>query len=543
MVITQVMIQKIFLILFVGFFALTVSPAFAQHHSGSVAPPIDFGGMIVALTSFLSPEDFSADETKSANLSIRFFDSESNTNIKSVTYRVQIYQNDNLVANEYFFDEDGDLNIEVRPTTGCKEQNLWKCTKYFGEKHAIAGAYYARGDSRPIIQGPVFDKSGQYHLKVSIVGATNPKTMTTSDLLFETFLTLPQKDTFQIKTANAQEFPVLIKTYDGKILNFNFDESANKITYEIPINLAHNDHTSNFKQIISLEKDFSVFKQGYDVEVYAQGIKLSESSYEFDVTSPNENLIKIDIPHEELLLLGEKQSSTNENNLKIEISPGSKTVLNQINFKFENQFTAKATWDSKLDAGTKIPFTFSFFDENNKLIKNSLFAYSLTDSSGKEIWSNIGTNQSYLGILAPSGIVNESILIPKEDQYRLKLILTGQNSQNFETFYTATSELSISSSDRVETSQTAVIPSWIKNSAGWWAEGIIGDDEFIQSIQFLIKERLLFVPISTVESTQSQEIPLWIKNNAGWWSEGLISESDFVKGLEFLISKGLIKIN
>ena len=64
------------------------------------------------------------------------------------------------------------------------------------KKHPIAGGYYARGDSIPVIQGPVFDKSGEYTVNVSIVGATNPKTMTTKDLLFETFVHIPQKENF-----------------------------------------------------------------------------------------------------------------------------------------------------------------------------------------------------------------------------------------------------------------------------------------------------------------------------------------------------------
>jgi len=42
-------------------------------------------------------------------------------------------------------------------------------------------------------------------------------------------------------------------------------------------------------------------------------------------------------------------------------------------------------------------------------------------------------------------------------------------------------------------SQEAVIPDWIKNNAGWWADGIIDDNSFVQGIQFLIKEGILRV--------------------------------------------------
>jgi len=141
------LILKLSMLAIAILFIISISPAYAQHHSGSLAPPVDFDGMSVALSSILSPEDFTFEDTESANLSVRFFDSQTDTNITSVTYRVQIFHEDNLVANEYFYDEDGTLDLEIRPTMGCENQELWKCTNYFGEKHPIAGAYFARGDS------------------------------------------------------------------------------------------------------------------------------------------------------------------------------------------------------------------------------------------------------------------------------------------------------------------------------------------------------------------------------------------------------------
>ena len=37
-------------------------------------------------------------------------------------------------------------------------------------------------------------------------------------------------------------------------------------------------------------------------------------------------------------------------------------------------------------------------------------------------------------------------------------------------------------------------------------------------------------------------IPDWIKNNAGWWADGLIDDGSFVSGIQWLISNGIIKI-
>ena len=87
------------------------------------------------------------------------------------------------------------------------------------------------------------------------------------------------------------------------------------------------------------------------------------------------------------------------------------------------------------------------------------------------------------------------------------------------------------------------IPEWIKNNAGWWAEGSIDDDSFIQGIQFLIKDNILKIPSTTQDtSSTSNEIPEWIRNNASWWSDDLITDEDFIKGLEFLVENGIIKV-
>ena len=87
------------------------------------------------------------------------------------------------------------------------------------------------------------------------------------------------------------------------------------------------------------------------------------------------------------------------------------------------------------------------------------------------------------------------------------------------------------------------IPSWIKNNAGWWADGQIDDKTFVQGIQFLIKEKIMSVPETTPGiSADSNEIPVWIKNNAGWWANGQITDDDFVKGIQYLVEQGIIQV-
>ena len=45
------MILKFILSIFVILFVISITPAYAQHHSGSLAPPIDLDGLKVAVST------------------------------------------------------------------------------------------------------------------------------------------------------------------------------------------------------------------------------------------------------------------------------------------------------------------------------------------------------------------------------------------------------------------------------------------------------------------------------------------------------------
>jgi len=97
--------------------------------------------------------------------------------------------------------------------------------------------------------------------------------------------------------------------------------------------------------------------------------------------------------------------------------------------------------------------------------------------------------------------------------------------------------------------QDAQIPNWIKNVAGWWAGGVISENEFLAGIEYLINNNIIlldFVPCNYEIQSQygdTKSVPDWIKNNANWWSENLIGDIDFINGLQYLIEYKIIKID
>ena len=69
------------------------------------------------------------------------------------------------------------------------------------------------------------------------------------------------------------------------------------------------------------------------------------------------------------------------------------------------------------------------------------------------------------------------------------------------------------------------------------------DKSFVQGIQFLIQKEIIVIPPTSQGSSSSNQIPAWIKNNAGWWADGAIDDSSFIQGLQFLIKEGIMTIS
>ena len=95
----------------------------------------------------------------------------------------------------------------------------------------------------------------------------------------------------------------------------------------------------------------------------------------------------------------------------------------------------------------------------------------------------------------------------------------------------------------LSTSTAKPIPIWIKNMAGWWAEGKTEKRDFVNAINFLIDKEIITIPDTEVHSNSQQDIPSWLKNTALWWSQGLVEDKDFVSGVQYMIEHGLMSVN
>ena len=96
--------------------------------------------------------------------------------------------------------------------------------------------------------------------------------------------------------------------------------------------------------------------------------------------------------------------------------------------------------------------------------------------------------------------------------------------------------------DFLQKLEVNTIPDWIKNSAGWWSDNKISDDEFISGIEYLIKNNVIQITSQNSNEDYFNVIPDWVKNSAGWWSDNKISDDEFISGIEYLIKNNVIQV-
>ena len=554
-------------LLLAGIFSIPifVEDVFGHGGGGDISPPVSFQGKDVTVSTTFDPKDITVGQVDKATITLRFFDATTDENINDVTYQVELWRGDDLLARNIFYDADGDLKIDVKPIFDCSEIDLWKCTKYFGQIHPVAGGYYTFGINNPQIKGPIFDKGGLYYLRVEIVGATSPQTLLADPLFFELFVSIAEEFNFEIPNAQAESIPVVIKSYYDDVSNFKFKNSDNSISFDMPFDWDP-DYISLVQMVheeIRIPKFFDPYSEGKDFKGFVNGVEVDNRILLLDPYSYEDtNIIHFLVTKNELERINQVLGPGNyENKLAtFKLVPQSPIIKNSQEFYLvdlqtktqKTPTTVNIAWDSRFGGGDEIPFEFTFFDPSRNLIKDIRYSFAVIDQNSNEIiFENTGDDPNNPGIVAMEGIDIQRINIPSQGSYRIDVLVYGTGINYEPTYAGIGSGLIEVGSDAPTTTPTPKptpeqksisIPDWVQNNAGWWAEGLIDDSDFASGIEFMIKEGIIQVPLTEKQQDGESVIPDWVRNNAGWWAEGLISDKDFAGGLQFLIANGIISV-
>ena len=535
---------------------LLAVPALAEQAHGSwpvgdVAPPIDFADTALTVSTRLHPDDITSNEIDQINMEVRFFDYYTSQNLQNVTYGIEMWRDGQLLARHSFYDDDGTLNVDIRPIPNCSKSKLEECSTYHGTEYpSIPEALYAAGAQNPVISGPIFDKGGLYNIKVRVVGATSSEAQLTPLLSFDTFVSIAQEQQFAIQTA-AAEVPVTVTAYYDGVENFRYGQSDSSITFDMPFDWSPDyiNRVSIVHQVLQIPKTFEPYSEGRQFRVFVDGVEVDKRALLVDpYTYKDRNALHFVVVGNELERINQALGEEHEDcrMTTFQIVPESEIQKSSLEFypvDPENGSRAgtnvNLSWENRHAAGGAIPFELTFFDDDGNLLRDTRYGYTLYDhETGELLASDLGEDDQ--GIVALEGIDMQSLFISSQNTHRLDVRVYGQGTVglDFDETYSRIGSTLI----EVGPAAPTAIPGCIRDSIGLWVEGTAPDGEFVGAIQFLIRQGAIVVPETEASSDGSAGMPEWIRESAGLWVNGITSDGEFVSAIQFLIRQGVIVV-
>ena len=235
-------------------------------------------------------------------------------------------------------------------------------------------------------------------------------------------------------------------------------------------------------------------------------------------------------------------------------------------------FNSKGVYADKIDSALTEGASFSGIKAVTFDSQNNLFAVSTSDNILK--YSNIGKFLNFYGSIGteegrfnnPSAIAIDSkdnIYVADTDNHRIqKFDSDGNFILSWGTEGTGPGQfeqpvgLAIDSANNIYVVDKKnnsiqkfalfsginknVLPSWVKNTAIWWSEGVFDKNDFSQSIRYMVNQGLITTP--PMNNDDIVKIPNWFKGNVKLWSSGQIDDNTFFMTIQYLMSIGIVKI-
>jgi hypothetical protein len=91
------------------------------------------------------------------------------------------------------------------------------------------------------------------------------------------------------------------------------------------------------------------------------------------------------------------------------------------------------------------------------------------------------------------------------------------------------------------------VPEWVQTTAQFWVDRNVSDREFTDALGFLVKEKIIDVevepqlaetgPLTDIDP----QVPAWIATTTEWWINGEVPEDQFLEGIKWMIKNKIIR--
>ena len=524
------LIQKILIVvisLVVATSAFSVPNSYGHGLGYEVLPPVLLGDREVALEVTSSQDADPQSMNKQVTFSL--FEIATAITVRDVTFHIEASKGSDFLFEDTFQSNNGIFTMNFVPTESGQIEFEEAEGSFF---EGLLGLQ----TSVVTIKGPPFKSGGLYKFNVKILTADSYSNELDEPIIYDVGLSIPDRTYYNIEDVNFGNQELSVITYYDQIENFQYDQSSKSLSFSMPFEWSEDNinQTSVVHEEITIPKTFGDLMVE-SMSAYVNGHELPEYVITLDGFSEHIRIIHLILNQKELFEILREEELKEE--MKFLIKPsGDNLPLSTVTGN--GQYRIKLSWEPlEIKSGTDVTL---LFDISEVFLKNRPVSVSYDLSvihKGDKIFSNSGIStdsrdeHNVVKFHIPND-VNGPITVQFDNldgnslaRVGLPLVVNRITSTSQETI---SNEISV--------------PDWVRNNAGWWAEGQIGDKDFVTGIEFMIREDIIKVPPISDQSSESSVIPEWVKNNAGWWSEQLISDKEFANGLQYLIANGIISV-
>jgi hypothetical protein len=512
-------------VLFVGH----ISDSYGHGLGSETMPPVMIGDTEATLevNSSTIYTDVDGEEKGIRQITINLFESFTNMNliavepINNVTFQVELIKGDTILMNETFQRDDGVLVMNLTPSDNEQVQVMERAT--FASFFGLASEQYN-------FEGMIFENGGLYEFKISIMTINSYDNVLTDPVDYELGISIEETTRYEIDDVNFGKQKLGIVTFFDQITDFDYNADTKEITFSFPFEWDQRtiDQTTVIHEEILVPKTFGDLLVGKYVATLNE-LDLPESMINIDDFSSDDRLVHIVVSQKELQEIFSTNQFTDDT-ITVKVKPENDLPLSGVT---ENgQFKINLWWNEELKSGQT---SILYFDVLDTFLKDRPIAVSY----------NLGIFHDGREIAKTSGMSSDSKIQSNSFEFLIPSDVSGIINVKFQKLddsKVANLEIPLIVDRKNITTSNYKIPEWVKNNAGWWADGQIPDSAFIDGIEFLIKEGIIVVPLSEVQSEDESTVPEWIKTNAGWWADGQIDDKTFATGIEFLMKIGLIVV-
>ena len=358
------------------------------HGWGLDTTNIDFNGREITVSVEL-PQYF--EESKKI-IKINAFDEEAEQNAKNVTFLIGLYKNDETIFRNYFLAPDGDLKIHVKPI---EEGD----TEIIAQQDPLLDAWYETEEQPIELVGPIFKRGGLFHFEIELRTIDEPTNIVEDLGTYIADVSIAETTSYDEIDLEGNVIPFRMKSYFDQILNFNYDEEKNVVTFDIPFDWSEEiiSHIPVVHEEVHFPKNFVPFlTAGYTGKV--NGIDLFKSNVIIDdYTEEEERIVHFVLLQDHLKYLNQEQKKSNSeisNFMHFTLEVSDKIEFPMTAYTRDEQFQIDLSWDPvEIEPGKNTNFVFTIRDgATGEPLRKSTYDFVILQSN-VEIYRTSGNAQ------------------------------------------------------------------------------------------------------------------------------------------------------